>query len=203
MLFSSICFLFVLLVFIACFICFCRFALFVYIYFIINNLKTIHYYILMYDYEFPVKYFQIYSELSDKLTNVDNNDESSYDMDDVHSICMEIYQQELVKVCGLLNDDDLNDIGNCLDAVWDQLNINCDGDGDGDGDGNNNRFLQLVSKYQCKHLPGLNANTSSKLYFGMLFDFNLFHITHKCVCELFHRGTISDSVLDELESLIK
>jgi len=142
-----------------------------------------------YDYEYNVKYHQIYTELTHDY-KIEKKE--LYSEQDIYSVCLEVYQQELLRVCNLTEKDDVSAIGLCLDIVWDD-NIH-------DKHKNNERFKQLVLKYQHAYFKDLDINNKS--YFGVLFNFDLFHITHCCLREYQQYGKITDKLLDEMEKCI-
>ena len=132
----------------------------------------------MYNFDFKVKYREIENELLAKI----EGGETEYDKDDVELICDKLYRDELTSVLGLENN-----IDTVITELWQLMTIN-------------DSFMNLVNLYKT------NLGYSNLLYsdfFALMFNFDLFHIVHKCICSQYPNKTMSDELLNELSLQIK
>lgn len=118
---------------------------------------------------------------------------NKYTLKDIRYVCLNLYQQELAKACGLMDTpNDECSIGDALDELWDAIFT---------VQGMSEKFKMLILRYQehfFKDLPKTDGN-KYKVYFGVCFDFNIFHLMHRCLQELFaQNGHITDELLEEL-----
>ena len=116
----------------------------------------------------------------------------NYTFRDLHYICLKVYQQELLKVAELEKTDVISEFGNRLDLIWDKIFVE---------PGCEQRFKDLIVNYQNSILKGMKCIKGiHKIYFGLMFDFNIFHIMHRCLKEFLTQDkVISEKMLDELE----
>jgi len=130
----------------------------------------------------------------DDLTNGTESERSDrlYTFKELQYICLNVYQQELLQVCNLNEINNISEIGNCLDTVWDKIFTE---------PGYNERFKLLILRHQdmyfkeLKHAPGIH-----RAHFAIMFDFDTFYIMHRCLGEVFSKnGNVSKELLDELE----
>lgn len=131
---------------------------------------------------------------NEKKEGEENEDEmyENYTFRDLHYICLKVYQQELLKVAELEKTDVISEFGNRLDLIWDKIFVE---------PGCEQRFKDLIVNYQNSILKGMKCIKGiHKIYFGLMFDFNIFHIMHRCLKEFLTQDkVISEKMLDELE----
>ena len=145
-------------------------------------------------------------EEDNKKNDDDNNDEKDDAEDDVEDhlysfkelqyICLKVYQQELLLVCGLEQTDSISKIGKKLDEVWDKIYTK---------PGGSERFKLLIMMHQDTYFKELkNTEGIHRSYFAIMFDFDTFHIIHRCLGEFFNQdGNVSKELLDELDAELK
>ncbi len=135
-----------------------------------------------------------YADENEKKEGEENEDEmyENYTFRDLHYICLKVYQQELLKVAELEKTDVISEFGNRLDLIWDKIFVE---------PGCEQRFKDLIVNYQNSILKGMKCIKGiHKIYFGLMFDFNIFHIMHRCLKEFLTQDkVISEKMLDELE----
>lgn len=148
---------------------------------------------MSYQFNHPVKYYEIYSDLMEKVANrtmneaVDANEE--YTAEDVNNICLVIYQEELLEICGAQT---MTKIGEKLEELWDTIIKS--------SLSSHTQFIELVKQYQRAFFAPFNKftdNTVCRMYFGVLFDFNLFYITHRCLKCIGEQREIPNNLLNE------
>ena len=154
----------------------------------------------MYNTSFLVKYYNIATELQEKLlsytnennhddndndndndTDNDNNDNNDnedlgYNQEDINNICDKLYRDELISVFGIeLYIDDLN--------LEYELNKGCQ-----------YAMNILNQNTQIPHhtLELLNQN------YAILFSYDLFYLTHQCICQQYLKHKIEDELLTQL-----
>jgi hypothetical protein len=155
----------------------------------------------MYNKDFKVKYFQIESELLEKV----NAGEDGYAKDDIFVICEKLYRDELASVFDGPDTLTLDDnISNGIEYVLKLM-------------GKNDDFVSLLNEISDFFMFEQSDQTSSSIeemlnykcnvnFIIMLaaFSFPVFHIMHKCVCSQLTKNEISPELLDILkESIIK
>ena len=115
-----------------------------------------------------------------------------YNIKDFRFVCLRVFQQEILKVCGLPDDTHLSKMSMILDEVWHNIFT---------VPGVDERFKLLILKYQDAYFKEGNYDKKQyQLYFGILFDFTMFNSMHRCLHELFGpEGKISSNVLDDFE----
>ena len=156
----------------------------------------------MYNTQFKVKYNVIEKELLHKLKNKyleennENNDiEYEYSSQDVLDICNKLYRDELLSVFGVddLADDKLNDI---MDYVYNKMMANIE-------------FKDIIYKnieiYIKECIPNEDIDEEKHKHFRqsilmILFTKQLFHITHKCICQQIELEIIDKELLVELRN---
>ncbi|MDA9072693.1 hypothetical protein N9K75_02335, partial [bacterium] len=151
----------------------------------------------------PISAFEVDADIreikgEDYTEEEDGNDDDddtieNYTEKEIFCVCMKLYQEELMEVCGLKEGDMFAEIGMRLEEVWIRLyetsTNQCE------------RLKQLIVDYQDNMFRELsNRPHIHKLYFGLLFDFQIFHVIHRCIQEAFlNDGVVSDDLLDELD----
>jgi hypothetical protein len=157
----------------------------------------------MYNTGFKVKYNDIEQELINKLKNKtseeykENTDnEHEYSSQDVLDICNKLYRDELLSVFGAKDlMDDKIDKG--INYVYDIIITN-------------EAFKQIINEieklyndefYKNEELNFEKQDCVKQLVLISLFSQYLFHITHKCICQLIELGTIDDALLVEFRQL--
>jgi len=155
---------------------------------------------MSYNTQFKVKYHDIEQELIHKLKQktpeeyAENSDEEyEYSSQDVLDICDKLYRDELLSVFGAeeITDDK-------IDAGMKYVhNIMI----------NNENFKQLIDEMSILTINEFDKNQQfsfeqkeslKQLILIGLFSQNLFHITHKCICQQIEASTIDDDLLVEL-----
>jgi hypothetical protein len=121
-----------------------------------------------------------------------NTKDRQYSFKELQYLCLNVYQQELLKVCDLDKTDEISMIGYRLDAVWDKIFTE---------PGCSERFKLMILRHQDMYFKDMkNAPGIHKMYFAIMFDFDVFHILHRCLGDMFSQdGNISKELLDELE----
>jgi len=119
-----------------------------------------------------------------------------YSFRELQYICLKVYQKELLTVCGLEQTDSISKIGRKLDGVWDKIFTK---------PGGSERFKLLIMMHQDTYFKELkNTEGIHRSYFAIMFDFDTFHIIHRCLGEFFTKnGHVSKELLDELDAELK
>lgn len=155
----------------------------------------------MYNIQFAVKYNDIETELLDKLKTkhemgvVNNNyDEEveEYTSQDVIDICEKLYKDELLSV---FNVDDIED-NRILLTIKDIFKIMQTND---DFHKSINEIKSyLIHDTSTNIEKNVSLNTDEFIFFTM-FSHQMFHITHKCICQMLSSGTIDDSLVSHFK----
>ena len=137
----------------------------------------------MYNTKVDVKYKNIENELLNKI----NNKMEDYSSEDVLNICDELYRTELLKVFGAENIEStkLDDGYKYVFSIMEQ----------------NESFKQCMNEI-ASFLNNKLFEYTEKSYdfiFTLLFSNQLFHITHKCVCQQIETGVIDECLLNLLK----
>jgi len=159
----------------------------------------------MYNTQFKVKYNDIEDELIHKLkvkttqeydmdVNENSNEEHEYSTQDVIDICNKLYRDELLTVFGAENlMDDKIDKG--ITYVYEIMIKNY----------YFNEIIFEMEKILNDIFIKQEIITSEKqesirqLILLTLFSQNIFHITHKCICQQIEVGTVDCELLIELK----
>lgn len=165
----------------------------------------------MYNIQFKVKYNDIETELINKLNNKTgyhgehsddpnsakesdiNENDNEYDSQDVLDICSKLYRDELLSVFGA---EELMDekIDKGMKYVCEIMM-------------KNDKFQKLICELEEIYFKEiLKEETSSsgkqdsikQLILIILFSQDVFHITHKCICQQIELSTIDEELLVEL-----
>ena len=154
----------------------------------------------MYNTSFKVKYYDIENELLLKLHSKTDDHPSSdetYSEQDVIDICEKLYRDEILSVLNVETIDD-HVIDTTIKETYDKM-IKC------------NEFKQLLEQLNdtfisIKEQRGTEQRGTEQrgtedleLIFVMLFSQSLFHLAHKCICEFFENGNISNDLLVRLK----
>lgn len=167
----------------------------------------------MYNIQFAVKYNDIETELLDKLknkheidvanidanTNANTNTNTNYDEEveeytsqDVIDICEKLYKDELLSV---FNVDDIED-NRILLTIKDIFKIM---QTNGDFHKSLNEIKShLIHDTSSNTSKDVSLNTDEFIFFTM-FSHQMFHITHKCICQMLSSGTIDDILLSQFK----
>lgn len=148
----------------------------------------------MYNTQFQVKYNNIEQEL---LINCEKNKESEYTKQDVLDICDKLYRDELSSVfLGTETDIDTNSI-DYINAEIIKLY--------------DTTLIYTQIKYLIKEVSetcfgNIIKNEESKktiehIILNALFSRQLFHITHKCICQQLDSGAIELTLFLQLKYL--
>jgi len=157
----------------------------------------------MYDTNFKVKYYDIKQELIIKFNALQTEagaDHSNYSLEDIKVVCDKLYNDELTSV---FNADDILDdkIDEGMKWVLDKMLINLD--------------IKTIVE-DMKKIVGMqnidleeiglddNVKVSNEEYVCIvvnliLFSEQLFHITHKCICQQLNSGNIDNKLLEQLK----
>jgi len=151
----------------------------------------------MYKTDFKVKYYQIETELLEKV----NSGEDGYTKDDIFIVCEKLYRDELSSV---FDDEGPLDatINNGIEHVLELM-------------GKNDDFVSLMNEISDFFMFDKSDQSSSTVeeiqnykynvdFIIMLaaFSFQVFHIMHKCVCSQLTKNEISHELLDVLKECI-
>ena len=165
----------------------------------------------MYNTQFNVKYNDIeeelISKLNNKLTNTFDKDEDEsedyeYTHQDVLDICDKLYHDELLSVFNVecITENNIDDI---MKYVYDMMNLNTNFKLIIDEITQNciKEFLQNTNdkntKYETIKEKEENIRQISLIF---LFSKDVFHITHKCVCQQINLGVIDTDLLVVLKN---
>jgi hypothetical protein len=161
----------------------------------------------MYDTNFKVKYYDIKQELILKLNAFQTEagaDYCEYSLEDIKVVCDKLYNDELTSVFNAADilDDKIDD---GMKWVLDKMLINSNIKTIFDD-------MKKIVGMQNIDLEefGLNEDVkvSNEEYICIvvnliLFSEQLFHITHKCICQQLNTGNIDNYLLDQLKEEIK
>ena len=143
-----------------------------------------------------------YNEKGEEITEVSNETSDKegkkekkkmmYSIKDFQFVCVNVFQQEILKVCGLTKEDPISEIGAVFDEIWEKIFAK---------PGVDERFKLLILKYQDDFFRGKKYEKKMyRVYFGVLFDFNMFDAMHRCLRDLFGpTGEISTLSMDNFE----
>lgn len=155
----------------------------------------------MYNIQFDVKYNDIETELLEKLKNKHENkhedqdqdqDEYEYTSQDVIDICEKLYKDELLSV---FNVDDIED-NRILLTIKDIFKImQTNDDFHKSLNEIKSHLIHDTSSNTCKDV---SLNTDEFIFFTM-FSHQMFHITHKCICQMLSSGTIDDTLVSQFK----
>jgi hypothetical protein len=146
----------------------------------------------IYNTQFKVKYYDIEQEL---LTKCEKNKEIEYTKQDVLDICDKLYRDELISVflgdtneeIDYLNIDDINDnINNTIKELYNTILVNT-------------QFKQLIEEVS-ETCFGTKETVNYMVLFA-LFSHQLFHLTHKCICQYLETGIIDITLFLQLKYL--
>ena len=123
----------------------------------------------------------------------DEDEDIEYTMEDVYIICEKLYRDELLSVFKVHNGTIDTDIKNVIEQMVD-----------------NKAFKQLLDDIKHEvidenHFTGTPTEidnikrNSEYLIFVTLFSQPIFHITHKCICQLFTVGEIDPELILRLK----
>jgi hypothetical protein len=153
---------------------------------------------MIYNTDFDVKYFQIKNELIEKCKSSSNFYE--YSENDVADICDKLYRDELSSVFfanNILDDKIDNGIRNILEKIKE-----------------NNDFKNMLDELIFSTFPPdndlsynqeiINNNINSHfIIYLVLFSFDVFHLTHKIICQILTKQEISSDLLQNIKELTK
>lgn len=152
---------------------------------------------MAYDINVDVKYKQIEVEMLENYSRKGTEVEEEYDEEHIKYICEELYRYELLaafKTDTIL--DDKVDAG--LSYLWQQIS-------------EYKEFTNIVTKFSekmCLSFEPLDSNNADemasyksqiKLAFSLMFNYDLYHIVHKCLRDYIQNGKIVDDLLVELD----
>ena len=158
----------------------------------------------MYNTDFVVKYHDIEEELLNKI-KTDNDKELGYTSEDVKLICDKLYQDELLSVFNVDNIlDDKFDI--IINEVFKTMMNNSEfvsimEQGSQFFSGMNDFYNDINNNISIKET---NTETESNdnntiLFFTVLFNQEIFYLTHKCICQMIQTNKIDNDLLVELK----
>lgn len=163
----------------------------------------------MYNTDFIVKYHDIEEELLNKINTdrdkADNDKELGYTSDDVKLICDKLYQDELLSVFNIDNilDDKFDIIINKVFKIMvnnsefvsiiEQGKQFFSGMDDFYNDINNNILIKEINT------ESESNNNNLILFFTVLFNQEIFYLTHKCICQMIQTNKIDNDLLVELK----
>ena len=132
-----------------------------------------------YNTQYKVNYFSIYKDITSKMEQEDFTEEE-FTEEDVVDICTKVYHDE---ICNVFNVESMYDdnIDHTMMVIMDHMSKNTE-------------FTQITQ--QLRIVENIKYNIMS------LFTFDLFHITHLCICEQLTQGFISPQLLEMLNQCI-
>ena len=160
---------------------------------------------MSYNTHFKVKYNEIEEELCLKLKNKteeeynkNSDEEYEYKKEDVIDICHKLYIDEFLSVFGADNIlDDKIDLG--LKYVFEKMCLNIEFD----------KIVEEMTQIVLKTflLDDINSEQYNQRFAEIkqlitliLFSQNIFHITHKCICQQFETGSIDSDLLVQIKT---
>jgi hypothetical protein len=141
----------------------------------------------MYNIDFTVKYKQIEDELIEK---VKQQEEKKYTNEDIYNVCEELYRYEFLCAFGFIKIEDVNDesIQLKMNEIWLLLKENI-------------QFMELFHVYKENGPFGVLPMEDDDL-FSSMFNYDLFHILHKCICQIIKQQTIDEPLFSECKNHI-
>jgi hypothetical protein len=132
-------------------------------------------------------------EEEEELNNLEEdyeNEEYEYSKEDILDICNKLYRDELLSVFGL----DMLNINKLDDGMYHIYDIMME----------NEKFnkimiemIKVFDNLRVKQPSNFDKETLIKQTILItLFSPELFHITHKCICQQIESGTMNDDLLD-------
>ena len=147
----------------------------------------------MYNVDFEVKYKDIENELLAKIAGFEAKEKNKrgiqtdklgklgYTVADVHLICEKLYRDELLSVFyDNLEDDKLRSIEQIMFK--------------------NTEFMAVANTF---HDSQYHFSAESGNAFFLFFNYDLFHILHKCICDQIKTEKVSPNLLEELRTQIE
>jgi hypothetical protein len=161
----------------------------------------------MYNTDFKVKYYDIEQELVLKLKTKteeeykeNSDDEYEYSSQDVLDICNKLYRDELATV--FYADDIFDDkIDKGMKYVLEKMELNPNFKNI-INELKNFIYNQSLNQELTKEEQDKFIENSFMFTVFTLFNQDLFHITHKCICQQFISGIIDNELLDQLREKI-
>ena len=163
----------------------------------------------MYNTDFIVKYHDIEEELLNKIQNENENEnELEYTSEDVKLICDKLYQDELLSVFNINNilDDKfdliIKQVFNIMIKNSDFVSIINEGKeffsamNDFDNDQINNTLDKQLN-------IEMTDDNNMILFFTILFNQQIFYLTHKCICQMIKTNNIDNDLLVKLKEKSK
>jgi len=147
----------------------------------------------MYNTNFIVKYHDIETELLEKIHNKTNDDydecveEYVYVCQDVIDICEKLYRDELLSVFNAVSIQD-DKISQTLKQIF-LIVVENDDFADTLTEIKSQISNQIISETPTEALNTL------EIIFCAMFSHKMFHITHKCVCQILVSNTINHELL--------
>lgn len=143
----------------------------------------------IYNANFIVKYNDIRQELLIKALSTND-----YSTDDVIDICSKLYRDELMSVFNVKEIRHIAKLHDELCALYLTLK---------DNKTFNDMFNILKDDVSANNdLSNISQDNDIDV-FALLFTEQMFHITHKCICELLTTQNISNELLNEYKTYIK
>lgn len=154
---------------------------------------------MIYNTDFDVKYFRIQNELIQKCNSSSNFYE--YSKEDVVDICNKLYHDELSSVFfaeNILDDKIDRGIRNILEKMKE-----------------NHHFKNMLDELIFSIFPpqdilsydkeifNKNYNDSDFIIYLGLFSYDIFHLTHKIICQVLSNQEISPDLLQNIKELTK
>ena len=136
----------------------------------------------MYNTNFIVKYKQIEEELLLKFLQ-ELERPLEYSKQDVFDICQGLYQFEILSVFGVSNIDDIG-ISTTILNLLSRMKENIE-------------FMELFEIYKQK-----NIFMEEDILFASLFNYDLFHIFHQCICEITQKGFLEKETFERFKKNI-
>jgi hypothetical protein len=144
---------------------------------------------VIYDTQFNVKYYDIEQEL---LIKCEKNKESEFSKQDVLDICDKLYRDELLSVflgdaSNNTNNNLIDNINTNIEELYNTILVNT-------------QFKQLIEEV-LELCFGLPKDSMTYMILYALFSYQLFHLTHKCICQYLQKGIIDITLFMQLKYL--
>ena len=142
----------------------------------------------MYNTAFVVKYYDIENELYIKLKDLDSGDDESYTREDVMVVCEKLYRDEFISVFNL-DEYDEEKLIKSLKELFDIIK-------------ENKELVNILHEINKLNIFPLKEEERLFSNFITLFSQQLFHITHKCICQLLTTNNIEKYMLEQLHNSV-
>jgi hypothetical protein len=150
--------------------------------------------LVKYNIDFEVKYKKIEIEFKEKIMREENknkNNTEDYDVDDVETLCNELYKHEYQSVffydeTSFEKIDKNNNIPTVVGYLWNLLS-------------GYKPFYDVFSLFKTSKIRENIFSDKDDVIFSGMFCYETFHLLHLCICDFLKTKSISTECLDELK----